>query len=400
MKVLIYFNKRDLKPVGGPSGYLYNIYKQIIENENIEIDFLDYEQQSKRKKICYKMISKLPNRLKNKVELYIKHRYTKHILEDVFGSKERKTIIDINQYDIVHFNDTLSLYLSKDSLEKFNGKVVLTSHSPKPFHKEIIEDNLLKKDYIKYKELFDKLDLFDEYAFNRADYIIFPCEEAEEPYFNQWSRYKEIHDNNINKYRYLLTGTKQCKANISKECIREKYNIPKEAFIVSYVGRHNEVKGYKDLKKVAKKLLGKDRKIYFLIAGKEGPLYGINDSNWIEVGWTNDPHSIINASDMFILPNRETYFDLVLLEVMSLGIPVLASYTGGNKYFEKINDSGIYFFKDMNEAMKRIIEFSNMDRIELEKIGYKNKVIFQKEFNEKIFYKNYVEMMRKIYNEK
>lgn len=81
---------------------------------------------------------------------------------------------------------------------------------------------------------------------------------------------------------------------------------------------------------------------------------------------------------MFILPNRETYFDLVLLEVMSLGIPVLASYTGGNKYFEKINDSGIYFFKDMNEAMKRIIEFSNMDRIELEKIGYKNKVIFQK----------------------
>lgn len=400
MKILIYFNEKDLKPVGGPSGYLYNIYKQIIKNDDYQIDFLNYEQQSKKKKLCYKIISKLPNGLQRKIDVYMKHRYAKHILEDVFGNKERKTKVDISQYDIIHFNDTLSLYLSQDSLKNFKGKVVLTSHSPKPFHKEIIEDNLLKEDYIKYKEKFDKLDLFDEFAFNRADYIIFPCKDAEEPYYNQWIKYKEIHDSNKEKYRYLLTGTKQCKALISKNDIRKRYNIPEDVFVVSYVGRHNEVKGYKDLKKIGRKILENNKNIYFLIAGKEGPLYKNDDSNWIEVGWTDDPHSIIGASDIFILPNRETYFDLILLEVISLGIPVLASYTGGNKYFENIKDSGIYFFHNIDEAICQIMNFSKIDKNELKEIGYKNKIIFQKSFNEKVFYQNYVEMMRKINDEK
>ena len=43
--------------------------------------------------------------------------------------------------------------------------------------------------------------------------------------------------------------------------------------------------------------------------------------------WTNDPHSLINASDMFILPNKETYFDLIMLEVLSMGKIVLATNT-------------------------------------------------------------------------
>lgn len=32
----------------------------------------------------------------------------------------------------------------------------------------------------------------DEYAFCHADIIHFPCKEAEEPYYNNWSAYKEI----------------------------------------------------------------------------------------------------------------------------------------------------------------------------------------------------------------
>ena len=54
---------------------------------------------------------------------------------------------------------------------------------------------------------------------------------------------------------------------------------------------------------------------YFLIAGKEEPMKGLDNSHWIEVGWTNDPHSLIAASDVFVLPNHETYFDLVFLSM-------------------------------------------------------------------------------------
>lgn len=70
---------------------------------------------------------------------------------------------------------------------------------------------------------------------------------------------------------------------------------------------------------------------------------GLKDSRWKEVGWTNDSQSIIAASDVFVLPNRETYFDIIMLEVLSCGKIVIASRTGGNKYFEKIGAKGVFY---------------------------------------------------------
>ena len=396
MKELIYFNKRDLKPTGGPRGYLYNLNEQIIKNNNENIEFLDYEMSSKKKKI-FKFIEKLPKGLNKKANLYLKHRYAKNVINNVFGDKERKTTVDLNKYDIIHFHDTYSMYMVKDSLKEYKGKVLITSHCPKPCHREIREDHILHEDYLKYKKDYDKLDIIDEYAFNRADYIVFPCEEAEEPYFNQWDKYKEIKKKNKKKYRYILTGTKKCITKETKEEIRKKYNIPNDAFLISYVGRHNEVKGYDDLKEIGSEVL-KGKNIYFLIAGKEGPLYKLDNEKWIEVGWTNDPHSIIGASDIFVLPNKETYFDLILLEVLSLGKPVLATYTGGNKYFEK-EKCGIEFYKNNKEAVKKLIDFSK-NKKELEKLGKLNEKLFEEKFTTEVFYKNYVSLINEIDKEK
>ena len=36
--------------------------------------------------------------------------------------------------------------------------------------------------------------------------------------------------------------------------VLEKYNIPQDAFVISYVGRHNSVKGYDKLKEIGKKI--------------------------------------------------------------------------------------------------------------------------------------------------
>ena len=90
---------------------------------------------------------------------------------------------------------------------------------------------------------------------------------------------------------------------VNREDFRKKYGIPDNAFVISYAGRHNEIKGYADLKRLGEKLLA-DKNVYFLIAGKEEPMTGLKNDHWIEVGWTNDPHSLIAASDVFVLPNH------------------------------------------------------------------------------------------------
>lgn len=187
-----------------------------------------------------------------------------------------------------------------------------------------------------------------------------------------------------------------CISKVLARDIRAKYNIPLSAFVVSYVGRHNEIKGYDDLKLIGSRLLNRYENIYILIAGKESPLKGLSHERWIEVGWTNDPYSIINASDVFVLPNKETYFDLILLEVLSLGKIVIASKTGGNKFFERFELSGISLFENVSEAITKIEEMKNKERKERNLLENENKALFQQYFTASIFADNYIKLIKSL----
>ena len=389
MKILIYKKEEDLKPIGGPSGYLFNLNSGLKKIKNTEISFLKGTQKKENK---VKQMIKKNSFLRPFVKKIMDKKWNRNIYNFYIKNATADVNIDFNAYDIIHFHSTSDMYDVRENLKKYKNKVVLTSHSPKPLHLEL-QDNL-KENHVRNICKYRGLSKIDTYAFSRADYIIFPCQEAEEPYYHQWDLYKEIHHINKHKYRYLLTGLKEVRAKVSKEDVLEKYNIPKNAFLISYVGRHNEVKGYDVLKQIGKEILNKQQDIYFIIAGKEGPIYRLKHKKWIEIGWTNDPHSLINASDLFILPNKETYFDLIFLEVLSLGVPLLVSDTGGNKYFKKFKDAGIFYFHTVKEAVDEIQKIKNIS--DLDKYKERNKKIFQEYFIDEVFAKNYIELMHKI----
>lgn len=393
MKILIYANKHELAPIGGPVGYLYNLNLGLEENGANNIYFLEYKPNEKVNNLKNKL--KKYQQFKRIIKKLSDHKWINMVKRDYLHGIEETNEIDFNNYDIIHFHSTGDMYKVREKLKDCKAKVILTSHSPKPFALEILDQ--LREKNIKNIEKYYPIKKIDEYAFNRADYIFFPCKEAEEPYYNQWEKYKKIHEENKEKYRYILTGIKECIAKYPREDVREKYNIPQDAFLISYVGRHNEVKGYDILKDIGKTILeDKNKKIYFINAGVEGPIYGLENERWIEVGWTKEAHSIIAASDLFVLPNRETYFDLVLLEVLSLGIPVLASYTGGNKFFSIYEKKGIFYFKNKNEAISKIKKLYNTSPEILKEYGKENKDIYIKDFNERVFAKNYMELINKL----
>ena len=96
------------------------------------------------------------------------------------------------------------------------------------------------------------------------------------------------------------------------------------------------------------------------------------------------------------MPNKETYFDLVMLEVLSLGQIVVASYTGGNKYFAKYENSGIFLYNNNTEAeniISQIIKMSEEKRKELRK---KNLELYKAEFTNEAFAKRYIYSLHKI----
>ena len=96
------------------------------------------------------------------------------------------------------------------------------------------------------------------------------------------------------------------------------------------------------------------------------------------------------------MPNEETYFDLILLEVLSLGKIIIASRTGGNKFFEKIDAPGVMLYSNEEQAIELIEKVKNMskqERNELEKVNHK---LFEEKFSNTVFAQNYVNIMNSL----
>jgi len=383
---LIYLEEDALTPKGGPLGYNYNLNKQL-------------------KELSCKNVSFIPSLGRKKGKSYILRRYLpKSLVETIlitlrifkrYREKNRsshKSRINLTKYDIVHFHDTRSLYNVRDSLNDYKGVVLLTSHSPTLLSNEIWD--MLSSFEKKFcKRLYRDLLEMDRYSFNRADYIIFPCPEAEQPY-ESWPEFRKIKESHPEKFKYLLTGINPCRAKLSRNEICERYAIPKDAFIICYVGRHNEIKGFNDLKKIGLSLLNAHPNIYFIVAGAEAPIKGLNHPRWIEVGWTNDPHSLMKSSNVFILPNKETYFDLIMLENLSLGNIVIASNTGGNRYFNDCD--GILLYNSIEEAIKKVESIFNKSKEECELLSASNVELFNKKFNSRQFALNYLSLIEQL----
>ncbi len=386
-QILIVFYEKDLKPVGGPAGYLYNFYKELEREKRKEVVFLQ-ESNKKKRKWIRNIYLKIPKFIRK----WIQTRRNCNKYKNALMQKSKKIEMNLEQFHVLHFHSTWSMYLYREELEQFEGIIILTSHTPVVPYKEIIEEIIPQKEYRKNKEVYDNLEKIDHYAFSKADFIIFPCKEAEEPYYHTWDKYSVIRDEQ--KYHYLLTGIPDCRKKLVESIdIRQKYKVPKDAFIISYIGRHNKVKGYDILKIIGEKILQIYDNVYFLVAGVEEPICGLKNQHWIEIGWTNNPYSIIEASDLFILPNRETFFDLILLEVLSLGKNVLISWCGGNKKFADFNSEGILFFHNVDEALKQIKYLYTKDRKERIRMGYENRQIYEKYFTIQKFTKDYLEMI-------
>ncbi|SFG80536.1 glycosyltransferase family 4 protein [Oribacterium sp. WCC10] len=377
MKILLYKCEDELAPVGGPFGYLYNVKKYRDEIGDNEILF---------KKNVWKynknFFDKIIGRLEFPHSAHARHIYS------IFKKKVPNMLTEFNNYDIVHFHTTEDMFRERENLKSYNGLVVLTSHSPKVTYKEYIEDIITEQEYSMYKNLFDSAEQIDEYAFKRADYIFFPCMGAEEPYYHSWPKYNLLRDES--KIRYVPTGIVPVACKKSREEVRKELNIPEDAILLSFVGRHNEVKGYDILQSIFSKL----ENIFIVCCGNVGSIHPPKSDRWIEIGWTADPYSYVGASDIYMLPNRETYFDIAMLQTLSIGKCSVISNTGGNKEF--INTPGVKLFDTVDEAVNSVNYFINMKKDDRSTLESYQRGEFKEKYNIDVFYKTYKKTLNEL----
>ena len=396
MKVLVWTKNFELKNSGGPMGYCYNVRSYLDENPNECIDFYPLKNSSvglekKQKWSLKRHISRILSSCRYTEFFIVLYRY---YIKKIELSKSDYELLQ--KYDFVHVH-LMSEVLQTFQYYKGKTKVVLTTHTPEPMIDELI-GRFNVQILMKFLPFIRNFCLKKEaHAYRSANYIMFPVPDAREPYVNRSKILSKTLDSLTEKTFYVPTSINRLHECPTNNDLLNKYNIPSGSLRVCYIGRHNEVKGYAFLRKVAKEIWKKED-VYFIVGGTQAPLKGLNDKRWIELGWVKTPE-LLNCIDVFILPNKETYFDIILLEVLRQGVPVIISKTGGNKWFASKNMEGIKCFEYGNiDSCVSLIQ-----RIVLQKkngllpeIGCSNKEYFCKELSMARYIENYVTSLEKL----
>ena len=92
-----------------------------------------------------------------------------------------------------------------------------------------------------------------------------------------------------------------------------------------------------------------------------------------------------------------TYFDLVLLEVMSMGVPIIASATGGNKSVQRQTGALILYNNSADGLADSILTLSQASAEELENYSKRIQQEYEKNYTPSIFATRYISLINQIY---
>ena len=106
--------------------------------------------------------------------------------------------------------------------------------------------------------------------------------------------------------------------------------------------------------------------------------------------------------DFYVVPNRETYFDLVVIEALRSGMIMSLSRTGGNKYFEQLpknETKGLFFFdiekqETVIEQIDQLIKTKEDSPTKFDELKSLNKALYLKYFTMERYVDNYIKELQ------
>ena len=171
------------------------------------------------------------------------------------------------------------------------------------------------------------------------------------------------------------------------EVIRNKYNVPKDHFTVTYLARLVDIKGHDYVLDMAREM---PYNVTILIAGDgeyrehlEARIAEEGIHNAMMLGFVSNIDELLAITDVQINASYVSEAtSLALLSGMSVGVPAVATLIGGNPYVIKQNENGIIVPPQDVEALDNAITRLKDDKtfyMELSKGAYK---IYEKQFTD------------------
>lgn len=375
MRKLIHINK-NVRPGGGPAGYLYNLKKILEKNDCNSIEVFSFSFSDERtspisRKI--KFIELFPLYIRNKL-IYFLIRMKMFI--DIYLII--KLIFSVDKNDLFVFHDQNLAYVYSLLTKK---AFFVMPHQPVEFAREIAEEYSSRYN-VDFSVIYEFYAEKEQYVYLKSSGIILPNKES----LNAYS-YINLKTIIKDKTHEIISYAVKPHIIVEKDDLLIKYPFLKGKKIVGFFGRYNEHKGFDIYLDFVERYKYNDS-LYFISAGA-GNILSDNRNNYFDFGWTSDIGSLISLCDLILVPNRVAYFDLLPIESLLLGVSVAITDVGGSKYLLKeLNLKGVY---------KLNLDQNNLDDIVNNAIinGVNSKFISDI-FSEKAFYNSHVDFFKNL----
>ena len=212
------------------------------------------------------------------------------------------------------------------------------------------------------------------------------------------------------KHRYKSSQDKIVKVfngiDLSKYNSLEKKDS--EYFTISMCAQLTVNKGWFDFLDICKKLKTKIPNLKVYIIG-DGPLYRdiekrIVDKNLEDVvimtGHTNNVYEYLFQTDLYVMTSYREGLSVAVIEALASSLPLVIYDFAGSDDQVEIGKNGYIVKKgDIDFMVEKIIDIYD-DKVNLNKMGKKSRVICEENFTENVMVENYVKIYKEVLDEK
>lgn len=393
-----------LRPGGGPPGYGFNLQQALaLVGADETVAVLSPPQPagvgntggSGSSQISKKF--QLSQRLPPWISGPLVALRTMNVLQNAFRyfGFTRNLEKEIETAKVVVFHDyrLASTYLRMQAKHPAQ-KVLIMPHSPTDLASELVENWRgyfgSSRVWSIIRRILMRIELR---ALLSSDGLVVPCRNALEHYFQDMPERRALFQLPIYE---IKTGVPERTARRSRDEVLAQWGIPSESKVVGFFGRRHPHKGYDLFCRAAEVAYEKGYKSLIFVAAGRGPLPTPNHlPNFRDLGYlTAELADAVAAVDLVVVPNRVSYFDLFILEAMSLGKAILTSRVGGNLC---LDSPGIFFLEELNPEsfVSAIVELLS-DHTNLEEAGRVNRRIYEEHYSLISFGKRHLEFAQSI----
>lgn len=386
-----------LGPGGGPAGYAFYLQQGLATLEAAE-GLIEIVVPTRLRRAVdnrqlepswrFRLLKKMPRWLAGAV-LGIHATYTSRnalryfgFTDDQIGSLKRAKVVVFHDYRLA-----LS-YINNAHPEQL---ILLMPHSPTDLSSEMVENwrGIFGNSTI-WKLVYEELARLELETFLKVKGIIAPCRSALEGYFLGLPDSRLFLQQALPVYE-VKTGVLGLNAIQNRSEVRERWGIAPRDKVVGYFGRKHPHKGFDLFVQIAELAYARKHEgLWFVSAGKGHLPSPRHLPNYLDLGYLTNQllADAVAAVDLVVVPNRFSYFDLFILEAMSLGKVVLTSRVGGNICFDA---PGVLFVEELTaesflQAIEKLLTKDGL----LDSLGGENRRVFEERYNLSAFAKRHL----------